>query len=86
MHQRTATVNERTHRHYLLIDPGMGFPELITPNQTDWDWVPRIANVEVELPEIVWGTVQEVEASIREAAIAEAEKMNLIRWPWDVNV
>jgi hypothetical protein len=24
MHQRTATDNERTHRHYLLIDPGMG--------------------------------------------------------------
>jgi hypothetical protein len=81
MHQRTATDNERTHRHYLLVDPGIGFPELITDKQTDWNWARRIANVEVELPEIIWGTAEEVRASIHEAAIDEAVKQGLVHLP-----
>jgi hypothetical protein len=83
MHQRTASDNERTHRHYLLVDAGMGLPELITADQTDWNWAHRIANVEVELPEIMWGTAEEIRASIREAAIDEAHELHLISFPWD---
>ncbi len=84
MHQRVSTDNERTIRHYLLVDGGSGHYELITPGTGDWDEYPEfnIANIEVELPEICWGSTQEIHAAICEAAIAEAEKLNLISFPW----
>lgn len=77
----TLNMHQSTYRHYLLVDPGIGFPELITDKQTDWNWARRIANVEVELPEMIWGTSEEVRASINEAAIDEAVKQGLVHLP-----
>ena len=83
MHQRIATDGCRTHRRYILIDGGPG-PELITPRTGDWDEYPEfnVANVDVELPEICWGSAEEIRRDICEAAIKEAERMGLISFPW----
>lgn len=83
MHQRTAINNERTHRHYIMVYC-YGHTELLTAKQAQHDqWYgwERVANVEVELPEIVWGSAEEVANDIHLAAMGKAMELGLIPGP-----
>ncbi|MGD0157708.1 MAG: hypothetical protein ABSB50_16560 [Terracidiphilus sp.] len=90
MHQRTATDYPRAHRQYVLVDGGGPDILLYTTGQAqveDWERMERVgirqvAKVEVELPEIVWGSAEEVDNSIKLAAMDKAEELGLIPVPY----